>query len=239
MNLQPFRWVDIGTTKSASIVQRILDTIEIYFQDHDRAPSSSRTLVSLNQTLTSRLASGSRPSCARCCRRSNACCNASQDPQGHASTYSSMTSTSFQGCRRSNSLICYTPASGIRDVWLKVATIRNLSRWFDPSTQTGLQIGHDADALDLDVTLQDPARAKLLPLRMFYASTRTPQACRVSGASSQLPLLIDCSSPRLSAPSRGTILYSPRTLSQKPESVRTPGLLVSRRSIRAQETQRS
>lgn len=50
----------------------------------------------------------------------------------------------------------------VRDtrVWLKVATIRHLSRWFEPSRQAGLQLGHDADSIDLDVTLQEPARAK-------------------------------------------------------------------------------
>ncbi len=50
----------------------------------------------------------------------------------------------------------------VRDtrVWLKVATIRHLSRWFEPSRQAGLELGHDADSIDLDVTLQEPTRAK-------------------------------------------------------------------------------
>jgi hypothetical protein len=46
------------------------------------------------------------------------------------------------------------------DAWLKIATIRHLTRWFDPSHQLGLQTGHDADTIDLDVTLQYPDRAK-------------------------------------------------------------------------------
>jgi len=46
------------------------------------------------------------------------------------------------------------------DAWLKVASIRHLTRWFQSSPPLGLQTGHDADLLDLDVTLQDPARAK-------------------------------------------------------------------------------
>lgn len=52
--------------------------------------------------------------------------------------------------------------ASVRDsrVWLKVATIRHLTRWFEPSRQAGLQLGHDADSIDLDVTLQDPTRAK-------------------------------------------------------------------------------
>lgn len=46
------------------------------------------------------------------------------------------------------------------DVWIKVAAIKHLTRWFDPASKKGLQTGHDAANIDLDVTLQDPSRAK-------------------------------------------------------------------------------
>jgi hypothetical protein len=48
------------------------------------------------------------------------------------------------------------------DAWLKVAGIRHLSRWFEPdkSKLRGLQLGHDADYIDLDTTLENPAKAK-------------------------------------------------------------------------------
>jgi hypothetical protein len=46
------------------------------------------------------------------------------------------------------------------DAWLKIASIRHLTRWFLSNPPTGLQTGQDADVLDLDVTLQDPSRAK-------------------------------------------------------------------------------
>ena len=46
------------------------------------------------------------------------------------------------------------------DAWLKIASIQSLTRWFVPSPPTGLQTGQDADIIDLDVTLQDPAKAK-------------------------------------------------------------------------------
>jgi AAA ATPase domain len=46
------------------------------------------------------------------------------------------------------------------DAWLKVAGIRHLSRWFQTTPPLGLETGQDADHIDLDVTLQDPARAK-------------------------------------------------------------------------------
>ncbi len=50
----------------------------------------------------------------------------------------------------------------VRDsnAWLKVASIRHLTRWFQSSPPLGLQTIHDADIIDLDVTLQDPRRAQ-------------------------------------------------------------------------------
>ena len=46
------------------------------------------------------------------------------------------------------------------DAWLKVAGIRHLTRWFQLKPPLGLQTGHDADPIDLDVTLEEPSQAK-------------------------------------------------------------------------------
>jgi hypothetical protein len=46
------------------------------------------------------------------------------------------------------------------DAWLKVASIKHLTRWWQASPPLGLQSGQDADLIDLDITLQDPAQAK-------------------------------------------------------------------------------
>lgn len=46
------------------------------------------------------------------------------------------------------------------NAWLKVAGIRHLSKWFISHPPTGLQTGHDADHIDLDLTLEDPSSAK-------------------------------------------------------------------------------
>lgn len=46
-------------------------------------------------------------------------------------------------------------------VWLKVAGIRHQTRWFIPNPPTGLQTGHDASIINLDVTLEQPSRAKI------------------------------------------------------------------------------
>ncbi|WP_232436188.1 ATP-binding protein [Burkholderia ubonensis] len=45
-------------------------------------------------------------------------------------------------------------------VWLKVAGIQHQTRWFIPVPPTGLQTGHDAAIINLDVTLEHPERAK-------------------------------------------------------------------------------
>lgn len=50
----------------------------------------------------------------------------------------------------------------VRDcnAWLKIAGIRHLSRWFQAHPPLGLQTGHDVHHIDLDLTLENPSRAK-------------------------------------------------------------------------------
>lgn len=50
----------------------------------------------------------------------------------------------------------------VRDcnAWLKIAGIRHLSKWFQSHPPIGLQTGHDADHIDLDITLESPSKAK-------------------------------------------------------------------------------
>jgi len=45
-------------------------------------------------------------------------------------------------------------------VWLKIAGIQHQTRWFIPVPPVGLQTGHDAAIINLDVTLEHPERAK-------------------------------------------------------------------------------
>ncbi len=45
-------------------------------------------------------------------------------------------------------------------VWIKAAGIQHQTRWFISSPPTGLQTGHDAAIISLDVTLEHPERAK-------------------------------------------------------------------------------
>jgi hypothetical protein len=46
------------------------------------------------------------------------------------------------------------------DAWLKIASIRHLSRWYQATPPLGLQSGHDAAHIDLDLTLESPTDAK-------------------------------------------------------------------------------
>lgn len=45
------------------------------------------------------------------------------------------------------------------NIWLKIASIRHLTNWWQTSPPVGLQSGQDADLIDLDVTLQSPEKA--------------------------------------------------------------------------------
>ena len=58
------------------------------------------------------------------------------------------------------------------DAWLKVAGIKHLTRWFQDKPHIGLQTGHDADHIDLDVTLEEPLRAKTFLEQVFLRYAR-------------------------------------------------------------------
>ena len=55
------------------------------------------------------------------------------------------------------------------DAWLKVTGIRHLTRWFRAKPPLGLQTGHDADHIDLDVTLEKPSQAKTFLEEVFLS----------------------------------------------------------------------
>ena len=55
------------------------------------------------------------------------------------------------------------------DAWLKVAGIRHLTHWFQAKPPLGLQTRHDADHIDLDVTLEQPSQAKIFLERVFLS----------------------------------------------------------------------
>jgi len=68
------------------------------------------------------------------------------------------------------------------NTWLKVASIKHLTRWWQASPPVGLQSGQDADLIDLDITLQDPSAAKAFlegVLVEFAKSVGIPALSRV------------------------------------------------------------
>jgi hypothetical protein len=44
--------------------------------------------------------------------------------------------------------------------WIKLAAIRNQCRLFDTDTILGMQIGHDVAPISLDITLEEPKKAR-------------------------------------------------------------------------------
>lgn len=45
-------------------------------------------------------------------------------------------------------------------IWIKAAAIKHQARWFTDNPPTGLQTGHDAALVTLDITLEQPGKAK-------------------------------------------------------------------------------
>lgn len=67
------------------------------------------------------------------------------------------------------------------DGWLKVASIERLTRPFEPSSKVGLEVPHDANIIDLDVTLEDPESAQHF-LEEVLANYTTSVGLRGPGA---------------------------------------------------------
>lgn len=56
-------------------------------------------------------------------------------------------------------------------LWIKAAGIKHQARWFTDNPPMGLQTGHDAAIIDLDITLQQPAKAKQFLVSVLRAYT--------------------------------------------------------------------
>jgi AAA ATPase domain len=67
------------------------------------------------------------------------------------------------------------------DAWLKIAAIRHFANWYKIDPPTGLQAGQDADAIDLDLTLQQPTRAKAFLEQVLSSFARHVGVERVAG----------------------------------------------------------
>jgi len=80
-------------------------------------------------------------------------------------------------------------------VWLKVAGIRHQTRWFTPDPPIGLQTGHDASIINLDITLEQPSRAKTFLesiLQSFVEESHTVPARNVLSGAALDRLVLAC-----------------------------------------------
>jgi hypothetical protein len=192
LNLQPYRWAS-GATTAGTVVKAVLDEIEVFYRDIQRPPQVFADAVELNQTISKSLSSQKDPNLRPLLPQ----------VQRVLSRFSKTTGKRlfvflddyYFVPRADQAEVLDSLHACVRDAdtWLKVATIRHLSRWFEPSRQVGLQLGHDADALDLDVTLQDPTRAKQFletVLRKYAESAGINSVGRVLSASALDRLLL-------------------------------------------------
>lgn len=69
--------------------------------------------------------------------------------------------------------------------WIKIAAIRHQSRWFTDNPPTGLQTGHDAAIINLDITLEQPAKAKQFLSNILNSYADEAKLASVLGAISR------------------------------------------------------
>lgn len=161
MNMQPYRWQPFERAATA-ILHAIVDQALLVYSDQGRSPSVANTAAEMAAELEARFArQGEGTQYVR-----------ELVPRFHRFLRRFLETTGrqlfvflddFYFVPRDQQVeLLDVLHACVRDcdAWLKVATIRHLTRWFEPSHQLGLQLGHDADVIDLDVTLEDPSRAK-------------------------------------------------------------------------------
>lgn len=69
--------------------------------------------------------------------------------------------------------------------WIKVSGIRHQSRWFTDNPPIGLQTGHDAAIINLDVTLEQPAKAQQFLNNILRAYTDEAKLPSIAGVISR------------------------------------------------------
>ncbi len=161
INMQPHRWQPIERT-ALSVMKEITDAALLFFSETSRAPSVAKDADRISSQIFHEL--GTKAPSIDAVRRLvpsfQSFLRRFVDTTGR-DLFLFLDDFYFVPRKAQVELLDVLHAS-VRDTraWLKIASIRHLTRWFDPSHQVGLQLGHDADSIDLDVTLQDPARAK-------------------------------------------------------------------------------
>ena len=162
-------WVNLQTLRNESapgaflfICQRICDCIEIACSKKERVPQVLITAVGLREELQ-KLSSGAGPEgkVNSLVPRMQLLIRRFLDSSA-TRMYIFLDELHYLPLAEQPRLLDLLHGS-IRDcdAWLKIAGIRHLSRWFQTNPLLGLQTGHDADHIDLDITLENPTRAKI------------------------------------------------------------------------------
>lgn len=73
-------------------------------------------------------------------------------------------------------------------VWLKIAGIRHQCRLFVDTPPKGLQIGHDVAVIDLDITLEEPAKARQFLFEVLRVYLDSAGISNISGCMSSAAL---------------------------------------------------
>lgn len=161
INMQTYRH-ETAYRSLLAVIERICDLVQIHFNDSQRIPTvladSQRLGEEVQRLLSKETVSEAKtrqliPKTQRLLRKFS--------DTADAAVF--LFIDDFHYLERSTQPLFLDMLHGcVRDVpaWLKIATIQHLSRWFESSTQLGLQSGHDATIVDLDLTLQDPNAAK-------------------------------------------------------------------------------
>jgi len=163
-------WINVQTYRHESsqrlflyVVQRLCERIQYAYRDRRRSPQIAERAGAMEEEVRSLLESGAEVPLQTAKRLIPRIQRLVQRYVEAADAPFFIFLDDYYYVQRGEQTLLLDMLHGcVRDtnVWLKVASIRHLTRWFQTDPPVGLQTGHDAALIDLDVTLQDPARAK-------------------------------------------------------------------------------
>lgn len=162
-------WLNIQTVRHENvprllfhIIGRICETVRGFYRERQHVPESAETATMLEQRVSHALATDTADLTAAQRLVPEVQALLQRFLGGHHTRLYVFIDDFYYLPRDQQPLLLDLLHGCIRDAdaWLKVASIRHLTRWFQSSPPLGLQTGHDAAQIDLDVTLIDPLRAK-------------------------------------------------------------------------------
>lgn len=182
INLQSLRFESVARAY-CFICQRICDAMQVHFSGKQFPPSSLSQIVELNDELArvSRLEEVDDKILSRLIPRVQLVIRRFVDTAS-CHLYLFIDELHYFDRVKQPALLDALHGS-VRDcnAWLKIAGIRHLSRWFQSHPPLGLQTGHDADHIDLDITLESPSKAKIFLEQILASYARNAGISGLSG----------------------------------------------------------